>query len=73
MALDIPIGHRVKWLADEQTAGHGTVVLCGMCSGSGFDPDDPLDTCPPCRGVGALLGALAKPVPEAKEPPPLAA
>jgi DNA-binding transcriptional regulator YiaG len=55
MALDISIGHRVKWLADEQAAGNGTVVLCGMCKGSGFDPEDPTDSCTPCRGVGAIL------------------
>jgi DNA-binding transcriptional regulator YiaG len=55
MALDISIGHRVKRLADKQSAGHGTVVLCGMCKGSGFDPNDPTGNCPPCRGVGAIL------------------
>jgi len=53
--LDIPIGNRVKWLADEQAAGRGTVVLCGICTGSGCDPEDPLDICKPCRAVGAVL------------------
>jgi hypothetical protein len=55
MALDIPIGSRVQWLANEQSAGRGTVALCWMCRGSGFDPDDPSDPCSPCRGVGAVL------------------
>jgi hypothetical protein len=53
--LDIPIGNRVKWLADEQAAGRGTVVLCGVCRGSGCDPEDPMDICTPCRAVGAVL------------------
>jgi hypothetical protein len=67
--LDIPIGHRVLWLANEQLAGNGKVVLCGMCGASGFDPDDPSDNCPLCRGVGASLRGDLRPTVTAVEIP----
>jgi hypothetical protein len=59
--LDLSMGQRAKWLADEQAAGNGTVVFCGMCAASGFDPDDPSDNCPACRGVGAVLRTDLRP------------
>jgi len=59
--LDMPIGYRVQWLAHEQMAGNGTVVLCGVCMGSGFDIDDPSDNCFVCRGVGAVLRSDLRP------------
>jgi DnaJ-class molecular chaperone len=58
---DVWIGYRVKWLADEQLAGNGAVVICGACAGTGFDPDDPSDPCPVCRGPGAVLRSDLKP------------
>ena len=52
---DISRGTRVKWLADQQSAGRGTVTDCGFCGGSGYDPEDPGDNCPQCRGTGSVL------------------
>lgn len=66
--LDMSMGQRAKWLADEQWEGRGKVVLCGMCESSGFDPDDPSDYCPACRGVGATLRTDLRPDPPVREP-----
>ncbi|HWG00478.1 MAG TPA: hypothetical protein VG164_01350 [Trebonia sp.] len=51
---DIPVSDRRKWLGEQQEAGNGTLIDCGMCEGVGLDPDDGAD-CPRCRGTGTVL------------------
>jgi hypothetical protein len=71
--FDMPIGYRVQWLAHEQMVGNGAVALCGVCMASGFDINDPSDSCCVCRGVGAVLRSDLRPNLAGHEPDPFVA